>query len=112
SVEALVEEPGLKSIVEQLLGGRADRSLHARPQLLFTLPNAPPWTLPSGWHADVPRLASHGSPGVQMFACLDHMQPRGGGTLVIAGSHRIIDLGRVVRGKEFNRLLRQDPFFQ
>ena len=84
--------------------------MHPRPQLLFTLPNAGEWALPGGWHADSPRLADGSCPGVQLFACLDHMVPRGGGTLLIEGSHRLFDLGRIVRGKEYTSLVRNDPF--
>jgi len=111
SVEALVEGPAMRGAIDTLLEGREfDRAMHPRPQLLFTLPNAGPWTLPSGWHADSPRLVGGGCPGVQLFACLDHMAPRGGATLLIAGSHRLFDLGRIVRGKEFTGLVRNDPF--
>ncbi len=112
-VEALLEEPSLLAAVNTLLGGQPfDRTIHKRPQILFTLPNDGPWTLPSGWHADGVRLASGGCPGVQLFACVDPVEPRGGGTLVIAGSHRLFNLGRAMRAKEFNRLLRQQPFFR
>jgi hypothetical protein len=112
-VDALLEEPALLAAINTLLNGRPfDRSIHKRPQVLFTLPNAGPWTLPSGWHADGARLASGGCPGVQLFTCLDLVEPRGGGTLVIAGSHRLFNLGRFLRAKEFNRLLRQQGFFR
>jgi len=112
-VEALLEEPALLAAIETLLSRRPfDRTIHRRPQVLFTLPNAGPWTLPSGWHADGVRLASGGCHGVQLFSCLDLVEPRGGGTLVIAGSHRLFNLGRVLRAKEFNRLLRQQAFFR
>ena len=40
------------------------------------------------------------------------MEPGGGGTLIIAGSHRLFNLGRFVRAKELNRLLRQQRFFR
>jgi ectoine hydroxylase-related dioxygenase (phytanoyl-CoA dioxygenase family) len=112
-VDAVLEEPGLLAAIDTLLGGRPfDRTIHKRPQVLFTLPNAGPWTLPSGWHADGLRLASGGCTGVQLFSCVDLVDPRGGGTLVIAGSHRLFNLGRVVRSKEFNHFLRQQAFFR
>ena len=112
-VDALIEEPALLAAVDLLLGGRPfDRTIHKRPQLLFTLPNAGAWTLPSGWHADGPRLAGGDCAGVQLFACLDHVEPGGGGTLIIEGSHRLFNLGRPLRAKAFNRLLGQAPFFR
>lgn len=113
AVEALLEEPALVAAVDALLGGRPyDRTMHKRPQVLFTLPNAGPWTIPDGWHADGPRLASGESPGVQLFCCLDTVEPRGGGTVIVAGSHRLFDFGRHIHGKEFTRLVREQPFLR
>ena len=112
-VAALLDEPALLDAVDTLLDGRPfDRTIHKRPQVLFTLPNAGQWLLPSGWHADGVRLTSSECPGVQLFACLDLVEARGGGTLLIAGSHRLFNVGRVVRAKEFNRWLARQPFFR
>jgi len=134
-LEALLEEPGLLAIVHELLGGdelgpdelapdeldrsgldRAglDRSVYRRPQVLFTLPNvdAATWTVPTHWHVDVPRLASGRRPGVQVFVFLDTVESRGGGTLVIAGSHRLLNAGRFLRVKDLRSLLCHEPFFR
>ena len=111
-VEALLDEPALLSAVAALLDGHAfDRAVFKRPQLLFTLPNPDTWTVPMDWHADYPRLASGKRPGVQLFVCLDAVAPRGGGTLVIAGSHRLLNEGRFIRTKEFRHLLCREAFF-
>lgn len=62
------------------------------PGLLLTLPGQPSWTLPHKvWHFDY-RCPSgrEGLPGVQPFLCLDRVEPEGGGTLVVAGSHRLV----------------------
>ena len=112
-VEALLEEPALVGIVDALLEGSPfDRTVCRRPQVLFTLPNARAWTVPTGWHVDIPRLASGGRPGVQLFAFLDTVEPRGGGTLVIAGSHRLLNEGRSLRAKDLRRLLCREAFFR
>jgi hypothetical protein len=112
-LEALTEEPALRAAVDELLGGRPfDRKMHPRPQLLFTLPNTPSWMLPPGWHTDAPRLASGELPGVQLFACLDHVAPRGGGTLAIAGSHLLLNNGRHFRAKDLHRELGGETFFR
>jgi hypothetical protein len=110
---ALVEEPALAAAVDALLEGRPHErpGPNRRPQVLFTLPNAKTWTVPSGWHSDRPRLASGQSAGVQLFALLDVVEPRGGGTLAIAGSHHLLNEGRPIRPSEFARLLRAEPFF-
>jgi hypothetical protein len=112
-VEALLEEPALLSAVEALLGGAGfDRTVYRRPQILFTLPNADTWTVPTHWHVDVPRLASGRRPGVQVFTFLDTVESRGGGTLVIAGSHRLLNEGRFLRVKDVTYLLSREVFFR
>ena len=111
-VEALIEEPALLAVVEALLEGRPfESNLFKRPQVMVTLPNINAWTVPTGWHVDTPRLASNRRPGVQLFACLDTVEPQGGGTLVIAGSHRLFNEGRVILAEELGRLLRREDFF-
>jgi hypothetical protein len=57
---------------------------------LVTFPSDGPWELPArGWHFDwLP--ASAGQRPVQFFAFLNQVRPRGGGTLVLAGSHRLV----------------------
>lgn len=113
AVEALLEEPALRAVVEALLDGCAvDRKMSGRPQVLFTLPNSDTWTVPTDWHMDSPRLASGKQPGVQLFAFVDTVEPRGGGTLVLAGSHRLLNEGRFIRSREVKRLLCREPFFR
>lgn len=112
-VEALLDEPALVSVVGALLNGCAfDRALWRRPQILFTLPNSDTWTVPTHWHVDVPRLASGTRSGVQLFTFLDAVKPRGGGTLVIAGSHRLLNEGRAIKVKHMRGLLCREPFFR
>jgi ectoine hydroxylase-related dioxygenase (phytanoyl-CoA dioxygenase family) len=112
-VEALLEEPALLSVVKVLLaGGAVDRTMSPRAQILFTLPNAETWAVPTGWHVDNPRLVSGRQPGVQLFVFLDTVASRGGGTLVIAGSHRLLNDGRFIRSGQIRGLLRQEPFFR
>ena len=110
---ALIEEPALTAAVDELLEGRSFErpGPNRRPQVLFTLPNALTWTVPSGWHSDSPRLASGQSAGVQLFAFLDDVETRGGGTLALAGSHRLLNQRRPIRPSEFRKLLRPEPFF-
>jgi hypothetical protein len=110
---ALVEESALADAVDTLLDGHPyeQPGPNRRPQVLFTLPNAQTWTVPSGWHSDRPRLASGQSAGVQLFAFLDVVGARGGGTLAIAGSHHLLNERRPIRPSEFGRLLRAEPFF-
>lgn len=112
-VEALLEEPALLSAVGALLDGcEFERTMHRRPQVLVTLPNSDTWMVPAGWHVDHPRLASGRRAGVQLFTFLDTVEPRGGGTLAIAGSHRLLNEGRFIRVKELRNLLSREFFFR
>jgi ectoine hydroxylase-related dioxygenase (phytanoyl-CoA dioxygenase family) len=112
-LEALIDEPALLAAVDVLLEGQAfDRELFKRPQAMVTLPNIDAWTVPTGWHADPPRLASGRRPGVQLFAFLDVVEPRGGGTLVVAGSHRLLNQGRVILAAEMRQLLCREAYFR
>ena len=49
---------------------------------------------------------------MQVFTFLDTVKPRGGGTLVVAGSHRLLNQGRFIRSKELRRLLCREVFFR
>lgn len=98
--------------VRSLLEGQAFSAL-SEAQLLFTLPNATHWAVPhSLWHVDLPRFPESDPPGVQIFTFLDTVLPSGGGTLVVAGSHRLANEGRRIRSAEVKKLLRQEPYFQ
>jgi hypothetical protein len=113
AVEALFDEPRLHLAVTAMLGGRDfDASIFKRPQILFTLPNAETWTVPTHWHADVPRLASSRRPGLQIFTFVEPVEPRGGGTLVVAGSHRLLNEGRSIKVRDFKPLLSREAFFR
>ena len=112
-VEALLQEPALLAAVDALLDGAdTEHTVSKRPQILFTLPNSDAWIVPHGWHVDLPRLASGRSTGVQVFAFLDTVEPRGGGTLVITGSHRLLNDGRARQAKDIKQLLCQEAFFR
>jgi Phytanoyl-CoA dioxygenase (PhyH) len=61
-------------------------------QILFTLPQSGPWVLPDGWHMDCgfeqptwPVFA------VKLFAFFGEVGPAGGGTMLLPGTHRLVD---------------------
>ncbi|GLQ21887.1 phytanoyl-CoA dioxygenase family protein [Algimonas porphyrae] len=82
-------------------------------QILFSLPDSPTWSVPHNvWHVDVPRLGALGQPGLQMFTFLDDVEPRGGGTLVLAGSHRLLNTSRSLRSKDLKRALAKADYFR
>ncbi|MEO0880625.1 MAG: phytanoyl-CoA dioxygenase family protein [Pseudomonadota bacterium] len=81
-------------------------------QILFTLPGAPNWFAPhDAWHVDAARLGPLGAPGLQIFALLDDVPPQGGGTLVVAGSHRLFNTSDVIRSKDLKRRLEKEAYF-
>ena len=58
----------------------------------MTLPKDEPWTLPDGWHMDCgferptwPVFA------VKLFAFFGPVAPMGGGTMLLPGSHRLVE---------------------
>ncbi len=70
----------------------------------MTIPGSGSWTLSHGsWHLD---YACPGGvdclPGVQAFLFLDKVEPGGGGTLAVAGSHRLVSNIQQGRGTDFS----------
>ena len=65
----------------------------AAPHILITFPRSEKWSMPRGqWHIDFgfehptwPLFA------VKMFALLDDVEPAGGGTLLLKGSHHLVE---------------------
>ena len=103
----------IPSMVARLLGGRPTFCGMAVPQPLFTLPNADSWEVPHNvWHLDVPRLPDCAIPGVQIFTFLETVAPTGGGTLVVAGSHRLLNGGERISSKDVKRWLKDEPYFR
>jgi hypothetical protein len=63
-------------------------------QFLLSPPNQGPWTLEGlNWHVDIRAEALARAPGVQAFFLIDDVVPHGGGTLALAGSHRLQQTG-------------------
>jgi Phytanoyl-CoA dioxygenase (PhyH) len=59
------------------------------PLVTFPNPNSE-WAIPAmGWHVDSTQWSTGELPGLVAFTFLDETRPRGGGTLVMPGSHRI-----------------------
>jgi hypothetical protein len=91
--------PRLGALLEDFFGGPwKPPGLAPRPLgLIFPTPDRP-WNVPTlHWHLDgvdpVPRSpADRDWPReVRVFACLDDVAPRGGGTFFVAGSHRVVN---------------------
>jgi hypothetical protein len=82
--------PTVRSALSDLLGDDQHRE---RPRVLMTFPHPDQhWDVPStAWHFDYTPLQSRpGLRAVQVFALLSDVQPHGGGTMVLSGSHHLV----------------------
>ncbi len=87
--------------IDELLGSGQWQRPKRWGSLLVTFPESTgQWDVPSSaWHLDLP--ASHSSLGltaVRIFTCLAKLSPMMGGTLFVAGSHRLVQ--KLVREDE------------
>lgn len=77
--------------VTDLLGqGSWNRPAHwGHPLVTFPSPDRQ-WAIPAtGWHVDAHQWSTGPTPGLVAFTFLEQALPRGGGTLVIPGSHHL-----------------------
>jgi phytanoyl-CoA dioxygenase PhyH len=99
-------EPGWGPValaaVDDFLGAGRWHAPRVIGQLLPMLAPDPArvWALPhQSWHLDYRAPGALAEPpGVQIFLCLDRVEPQGGATLCIAGSHRLVDALRRRKG--------------
>lgn len=86
--------PTVRAALDDLLAEHRWEEPRRWGRLLVTFPHRAPmaWDVPPGpWHNDfVPFQAGSGLRAVQLFVLLNDIRPRGGATLVLAGSHRIV----------------------
>ena len=61
-------------------------------QILFSLFERGPWVLPDGWHMDGGfEHATWPVRSVKLFAFFGEVGPQGGGTMLLPGTHRLVD---------------------
>jgi hypothetical protein len=83
--------PPLRSVLDHLLGSWTEPPHQG--QVLVTMPMAETWSVPHRqWHTDVgfESLPADELVGVKIWALLTDLEPGGGGTPQVAGSHRVI----------------------
>ena len=65
------------------------------------------------WHSDTPNLPGHAPSGVIVLGFIDQVKPGGGGTMVVAGSHKLFDgLNHALRSKDVKRRLKKHSYFK
>lgn len=99
-LQRLKQDPAFRAVgssavldaIDKVLEGRAYDPPKDWGALFIAFPGSGPWAIPSsGWHID----ANYRSPlwpagGVKTHALLGDVVPRGGGTLAVSGSHRLV----------------------
>lgn len=90
--DVIVDNPAVTAALDAIFGSGGWQRPKPGAQVLFSTPTADPWRLPDGWHMDCgfeqptwPVFA------VKLFAFAGDVAPRGGGTLVLPGSHHLVD---------------------
>lgn len=114
----LVDNDAVRTALDALFGPGQWLQPNPGAQILLTLPRPGAWVLPGTWHIDCgferPSWPVH---GVKLFAFFGEVGPKGGGTMVLPGSHRVVDEyrcglppGTGAGMANWHRLLRQYPF--
>lgn len=126
-VYAKMASPTVLGALDDLFGPREWQHPLRWGTLLANFPGSPPaapdkWEVPNqGWHVDLPAKAMHGKLlGAIVFAHLDTVVPGGGGTVVVTGTHRLIEefverkgSPDLVRSHDSRKLLaRSDPWLR
>jgi Phytanoyl-CoA dioxygenase (PhyH) len=111
----------LLSVINTILEGVPYEKPKNWGALFLAFPGNTPWRLPtSGWHID----AYYASPllpmrSVKTFALIGDIAPRGGGTLMVSGSHRLVSKWFQenppppgARSAQMRRLLQRHPYLR
>ena len=114
----VVDNRPVSDALDAIFGAGGWRRPRAGAQILFSLPEPDPWVLPDGWHMDCGfDHATWPTPAVKLFAFASEVGPRGGGTMVLPGTHRLVDRYRealstpVGAGKEnWHAFMRHHPW--
>ena len=107
----------LRSVLDGLLGEWSEPPHQG--QVLVTMPEGTPWSVPHRqWHTDLGfDLPPDELVAVKVWALLGDLEPGGGGTPQVAGSHRVIARYLTTTDeREFkavrDQVLRSDPWFR
>jgi ectoine hydroxylase-related dioxygenase (phytanoyl-CoA dioxygenase family) len=82
----------LFDVVDQLLGRNTWAKPRQEGQALISFPQSDPWEVPhKTWHFDLPaKGAVDGFQAVRVFGYAATVEPRGGATLLVEGSHELV----------------------
>ena len=96
--------PAVRGALDDLFGAENWIRPKHYGQVLVTMPNASEWRVPhKQWHADFPYLTRPDDLfAVKYWALFDDVEPGGGGTPQLAGSHRLT--ARYIEGRTTDQL--------
>lgn len=90
--DPFINNPALTGTLEVIFGEGGWTPPRAGSQLLVTFPESGPWTLPNNWHMDCGfERATWPTFAVKLFGFFDTVDPEGGGTMILPGSHRVVE---------------------
>ncbi len=90
--DILVDNGSVTTALDAIFGPSGWQRPKPGSQVLFTLPGPKPWALPDGWHMDCGfERPTWPVSAVKMFAFFGDVGPCGGGTMLLPGSHRLVD---------------------
>ena len=88
----LVGNQLVRDALDVIFGARGWQRPRPGAQILFSLPGPGPWVLPDAWHMDCGyEQATWPVRSVKLFAFFGEVGPRGGGTMLLPGTHRLVD---------------------
>ena len=111
----------LLEAIEAALEGQAYEKPKNWGALFLAFPSPSGWSVPArGWHADANYLSALAPPaGVRTHALFGDIAGRGGGTLIVSGSHRLVHQyftdnppPHGARGADYRQLLHGHPYIR
>lgn len=93
--DVFLDNPSVVTALGAIFGPEGWQRPKPGAQVLLTLPGAGPWTMPDAWHMDCGfEQPTWPVSAVKAFGFFGDVGSFGGGTLVLAGSHRLVDAYR------------------
>jgi hypothetical protein len=90
--EPVVRSGPVRRALDEVFGEGRWEPPKVGAQILLTFPSPDPWIMPSQWHIDGGFDAPvWPPPAIRMFSFFDTVSSEGGGTLLLEGSHRLVE---------------------
>jgi hypothetical protein len=111
----------LLNAIDTVLEGQTYETPKHWGAIFLAFPSHSTWSVPSdGWHIDANYLSALSPPaGVRIHALFGDVVPRGGGSLIVSGSHRLVHTHFKdhpprpgAHGVDYRKLLRSHPYIR